>query len=123
MTYTVEAIAASAVEVGSKQGDERSRDRPHGRGDERSDDATVEAIGHEQREVPERDPNHHPGEYAHRFRPVPAPSSRRESLVSSILFALRPGTVGGGGYDQNRDRARRDQHLGHRVTSGGAKAV
>ena len=42
-----------------------SDDRAEQRADERADDAAPEAVGHEDREVPDREAHHHPAEQRH----------------------------------------------------------
>ena len=56
--------------------DQPEHDRADERADERADDPAPEAVGQEDREVPDRKPHHHPAEHAHQ-RDLPCRWLRR----------------------------------------------
>ena len=101
--------------------DQPDDDRADQRADERADDPAPEAVGQEDREVPDREAHHHPAEHAHqrdlpwrRLRGAPALRARLGLVLEHEVLGRQVGGrvalgrgAGGGSAPHGGRRARR----------------
>ena len=102
--------------------DQPDDDRADQRADERADDAAPEAVGQEDREVPDGQAHHHPGEQAHQPPPV-ALVARSFAFLRGVSASFLEHEILRrqiGGRIALRGWAARSARLGACGTAGGA---